>query len=100
LADSIRLSITAARSPACWEPTNNQFFRLWAPSHNRKNWLFSDTVAGANASANLYSLMQTCAVNAVDGYKYLRALLVALPKAQTADDYEALLPWTITLPTN
>lgn len=66
----------------------------------RKNWLFSDTVAGANASANLYSLMQTCAVNAVDGYQYLRALLVALPKAQTADDYEALLPWTITLPTN
>jgi hypothetical protein len=63
----------------------------------RKNWLFSDTVAGANASANLYSLMQTCAVNAVNGYKYLRALLVALPKAQTADDYEALLPWAITL---
>jgi len=64
----------------------------------RKNWLFSDTVAGANASANLYSLMQTCAVNGVDGYKYLRALLVALPAAQTADDYEALLPWSIALP--
>jgi transposase len=66
----------------------------------RKNWLFCDTVAGANASANLYSLMQTCAVNGVDGYKYLRALLVALPAAQTADDYEALLPWSIALPTD
>jgi transposase len=63
----------------------------------RKNWLFSDTVAGANASANLYSLLQTCAVNDVDGYQYLRALLVALPKAQSADDYEALLPWNIAL---
>jgi transposase len=63
----------------------------------RKNWLFSDTVAGANASANLYSLLQTCAVNGVDGYQYLRALLVALPKAQSADDYEALLPWSIAL---
>jgi transposase len=63
----------------------------------RRNWLFSDTVAGANASANLYSLLQTCAVNGVDGYKYLRALLVALPQAQTADDYEALLPWNIAL---
>jgi hypothetical protein len=42
--------------------------------------------------------MQTCAVNGVDAYKYLRALLVALPKAQTADDYEALLPWDIALP--
>jgi hypothetical protein len=59
--------------------------------------LFADTVAGANASANLYSLLQTCAVNGVDGYKYLRALLVQLPNAQTADDYEALLPWTIAL---
>jgi transposase len=61
----------------------------------RRNWLFADTVAGANASANLYSLLQTCAVNGVDGYQYLRALLVQLPKAQTADDYEALLPWNI-----
>ena len=66
----------------------------------RKNWLFSDTVAGANASANLYSLLQTCAVNGVDGYQYLRALLVALPKAQRADDYEALLPWSIDLKLN
>lgn len=63
----------------------------------RRNWLFADTVAGANASANLYSLLQTCAVNGVDGYKYLRALLVQLPKAQTADDYEALLPWNIAV---
>jgi len=29
----------------------------------------------------------------------LQALLVALPLAQTADDYEALLPWNIALPT-
>ena len=63
----------------------------------RKNWLFSDTVAGANASANLYSLLQTCKVNGIDPYRYLRALFVALPKAKTADDYEALLPWRIAL---
>ena len=63
----------------------------------RRNWLFADTVAGANASANLYSLLQTCAANGVDGYRYLRALLVALPKAQTVDDYEALLPWSIAM---
>jgi transposase len=64
----------------------------------RRNWLFADTVAGANASANLYSLLQTCTANGVDGYGYLRALLVALPKAQTVDDYEALLPWSIAMP--
>ena len=64
----------------------------------RKGWLFSDTVAAANASANLYSLLQTCLANGIDGYWYLRTLLTALPMAQTADDYEALLPWRIKLP--
>ena len=64
----------------------------------RRNWLFADTVAGANASANLYSLLETCKANGIDGYAYLRALLVALPLAQTADDFDALLPWNIALP--
>lgn len=64
----------------------------------RKGWLFSDTVAGANASANLYSLVQTCKANGIDSYRYLRALFIALPNAKTADDYEALLPWHIALP--
>ena len=64
----------------------------------RKGWLFSDTVAGANASANLYSLVQTCKANGIDSYRYLRALFIALPSATTADDYEALLPWRIALP--
>jgi transposase len=63
----------------------------------RRNWLFADTVAGATASANLYSLLQTCQVNGIDGYRYLRALLTALPKATTADDYAALMPWRIEL---
>jgi transposase len=61
----------------------------------RRNWLFADTVAGANASASLYSLLQTCLANGVDGYRYLRALLVELPKAKTVEDYEALLPWRL-----
>jgi transposase len=63
----------------------------------RRNWLFADTVAGATASANLYSLLQTCQVNGIDGYRYLRALFTALPRAQTVDDYAALLPWRIDL---
>ena len=60
--------------------------------------LFADTVGGAHASANLYSLLQTCKANRVDPYRYLAALFTALPMAQTADDYEALLPWNIALP--
>ena len=64
----------------------------------RRNWLFADTVGGANASANLYSLLQTCKVNGVDPHRYLAALFTALPLAKTVDDYEALLPWRIVLP--
>jgi transposase len=63
----------------------------------RRNWLFADTVAGANASANLYSLLQTSLANGIDGYRYLTALLVELPKAKTVEDFEALLPWRLAL---
>ena len=63
----------------------------------RRNWLFSDTVGGATASANLYSLIETAKANGVDTYPYLVALFKALPNAETADDYEALLPWRLTL---
>lgn len=65
----------------------------------RRNWLFADTVGGAHASANLYSLLQTCVVNGIDGYRYLKAMLVALPRAKTVEDFEALLPWRIALDT-
>lgn len=64
----------------------------------RRNWLFSDTISGANASANLYSLIETCKANGVDPYAYLVHLLRKLPHAQTADDYEALLPWLFAFP--
>ncbi len=59
----------------------------------RRNWLFSDSVAGAQASANLYSLIETCKANSIDPYAYLVSLFRKLPAAQSADDFEALLPW-------
>jgi hypothetical protein len=71
----------------------------------RRNWLFADTVAGANASANLYSLLQTCLVNGIDGYRYLRhcssrcprlgrptTTLLCCPGASTSPRPERLLP--------
>lgn len=41
----------------------------------RKNWLFSDTVKGAEASAIIYSLVETAKANELDPYKYLLTLL-------------------------
>ena len=66
--------------------------------HERKGWLFADTVGGANASANLHSLIETAKANGIEPYRYLVVLFKKLPLAQTADDYEALLPWNIGLP--
>ncbi|WP_194727448.1 IS66 family transposase [Noviherbaspirillum malthae] len=64
----------------------------------RRNWLFSDTVAGAQASANLYSLIETAKANRLEPYRYLCELFARLPQAKTVDDIETLLPWKIVLP--
>ena len=61
----------------------------------RKNWLFSDTPAGAEASARLYSLVETAKANGLEPYAYLRRVFTDLPQAQTLEDIEALLPWNI-----
>ena len=63
--------------------------------HNRRNWLFSDTVAGAKSSANLYSLIETARANGLDPYGYLRRVFTDLPNAETVEDIEALLPGCI-----
>jgi transposase len=61
----------------------------------RKGWLFSDTVKGAQASANLYSLVETAKANGVEPHAYLSLLFTKLPYAKTIEDFEALLPWNL-----
>jgi hypothetical protein len=59
----------------------------------RKGWLFSDTVKGAVASANLYSLVETCKANGVEPHAYLTLLFERRPHLNTVEDYESVLPW-------
>lgn len=61
----------------------------------RKGFLFSDTPAGAHASAVIYSLVQTAKANGVEPYIWLRRVLTDLPAAQTVEQMEALLPWNL-----
>jgi transposase len=63
----------------------------------RKNWLFSDSVKGVKASANLYSLIETAKANGLEPYAYLRHLFTELPKAQTVEAIEALLPGKLSM---
>ena len=59
----------------------------------RKNWMFSNSVAGADASAVVYSLMLTCRACDVEPYTYLRHVLTELPKRMAGDDVTDLLPF-------
>jgi transposase len=61
----------------------------------RKAWLFSDTPAGAHASAGLYSLIETAKAAGIEPYSYLRHLFTALPLATAVEHFEALLPWNV-----
>ena len=65
----------------------------------RKAWLFSDTPAGAHASARLYSIVETAKANGLEPYAYLRLIFEKLPQAVTLADIEALLPWNVAKPT-
>jgi hypothetical protein len=77
-----------------WPVSNNACENAIRPfCLGRRSWLFSDTVDGANASANLYTLVETAKANGIDPYRYLTWLFQRLPLAKTADDYDALLPW-------
>jgi hypothetical protein len=61
----------------------------------RKAWLFSDTPAGARASATHYSLIETAKANGLEPYAYLKQVLTALPYAESVKDIESLLPWNV-----
>ena len=60
----------------------------------RRNWLFSDTVKGAKASAALYGIIESAKANGLEPYAYLRQLFEKLPHAKTVADFEALLPFS------
>jgi transposase len=58
----------------------------------RKNWLFADTVRGAEASASLYSVIETAKRSGLEPFAYLRHVFAELPRATTLEQVEALLP--------
>jgi transposase len=61
----------------------------------RKAWLFAHDRVGAQASANLYSLVMTARANDVEPFAYLNLLFERLPAATTVEEIEALLPWNV-----
>lgn len=63
----------------------------------RKNSLFSDSPAGAEASAIIFSIINTATANNLDAYKYLEYIFCQLPNINFASDdsvLEEYLPWS------
>ena len=62
----------------------------------RKNWLFSDTVKGAQSSAIVYTLAETAKANGLDPYAYLLRHLKELPylgRNPSQNDLDIFMPW-------
>ena len=80
------------------EISNNQVENAIRPFViGRKGWLFADTPQGAEASAIIYSLMETAKANSLRLDDYLLHLLSVLPeRAEQDKDFEMddLLPWS------
>ena len=84
------------------ELTNNRAERAVKPFViGRKNWLFSDTDKGADASARCYSIIESANLNDLNVFGYLSYLLTELPKLgedPSDEQLDDLLPWSETLP--
>lgn len=60
----------------------------------RKNWLFSVSVDGANASMGIYTIVEMANLYGLSRYKYLEYLLEHRPNAEMTDeDLSKLAPW-------
>jgi len=78
-------------------PIDNNYIERQIKSYatGRRAWLFAYDAAGAQASANLYSLVMSCRANEIEPYAYLNYLFENLPAASTVAQVEALLPWNV-----
>ena len=67
----------------------------------RRNWLFSKSIKGAEASATVYSITETAILNGLKPYDYLAYILERmkdLSPFSSKEDLDELLPWSKTIP--
>jgi transposase len=78
------------------ENNNNRSERAIKPFViGRKGWLFADSVAGAEAAATIFSLVETCKHHGIEPYNWFRYVLEKIPLCQSDAEIKALLPFNI-----
>ena len=84
------------------EMTNNLAERTVKPFViDRKNFLFSATDKGADASALFMSVIETAKRNGLNVFGYLSYLMLVLPswgKTPSDEQLDSIMPWSATLP--
>ena len=67
----------------------------------RRNWLFTKSIRGAQASATVYSITETAMLNGLKPYHYLTYVMEKMKDLGPFPEKEALqelLPWSASLP--
>ncbi len=59
--------------------------------------MFADAIHGVEANANLYRLVETAKANGIEPWAYLERVFDQIPRAETLEDLDALLPRRIRL---
>ena len=80
-----------------WVCRDGRLYGGYSFTVGRKNWLFSDTVKGARASAVIYSLVETAGANGLSERGYLHIVLSNLPSMdfrQHPELLKDLMPWS------
>ena len=83
-------------------PCDNGFSEriIRAYSIGRANWLFADTITGANVNAVMYSIVETAKANGTDVRIYIQYLLERIPAAEengeinTPGFMDRMMPWS------
>ena len=61
---------------------------------DKRQWLFSDTPAGAETSAVIYTMVENAKANGVNVYQYLKLLLEKQPNNRmSGEELERFAPW-------
>ncbi len=85
--------VTRYLESAYLTPDNNAAERGIRPFVlGRKNWLFSGSPRGADASCFFYTMIETAKENDLNPYGYLKWVFETAPWLEKSD-YEKLLPW-------
>lgn len=75
-----------------WEIDNNWIENQVRPvALGRKNWMFAGSHEGAKRAAMMYSFMETCKLNNIDPYAWLKEVLTKIPD-HSVQNLEELLP--------